>query len=235
LDQVGKTFDLNGLMIQGVGAIFLSHYSKTNNMHVDIEGSRGSFYNIIVPVHIPEGHDATFCLSDREDSFQGILKLDPSFGVVLGGESSHGTGVCNYRRKEEFRLSFAVYVADISEKNVELIASDSTSLWPTEGDTNWFQAQRGRLWTKDGSHSLKNDKGRRPMNVQDKLEDCSQLKHKCDTDLLGIRLQCPKTCELYLEDDVYYAKYFSSSNQDQQKVSAPTCSSSNPNHPTCFS
>jgi hypothetical protein len=231
LDQIGKTFDLNSLMIQGVGAIFLSKYSKTKNMHVDIEGSRGSFYNIIVPVHIPEGYDATFGLSDKGDSFIGKLKLDPDVGVVLGGESRHGTGVCDYRAKEEFRLSFAVYVADISKENVELIASDSTSLWPTEGDTEWFWAQRGRVWTKDGSHSLKTDKGRRPMNVQDKLGDCPQMKHMCDTDLLGIRLKCPKTCELYLEDGVYYAKYFSLS--EANNGSAPSCPSDDPTHPTC--
>jgi hypothetical protein len=203
LDQVGKTFDLEGLMVQGVGAIFLSEYENSENIHVDIPGSKGSFYNIIVPVHIPKGQSAQFYLTDGgEEDWKGITTLDPNIGVVLGGESAHGTGECNYREEKEFRLSFAVYVADINDDNMELIASDSTSLWPTSGDTDWFAAQHGRLWSKDGSTSLKNDKGRTPMVVEDLLDDCTV--EECESDPQGKRLQCPKTCRLYLNDNDYY-------------------------------
>ena len=223
LDQVAKTFDLDGLMIQGVGAIFLTEYTKTENMHVDIPGSRGSFYNIIVPVHIPVDDVAIFKLSDKDDDYQGKLKLDPNVGVVLGGESRHGTGECNYRRNEEFRLSFAVYVADINDDNIEMIASDSTSLWPTQGDTFFFESQKGRLWTRDGANSLKKDKGRMPMNIRDYHPACATMDKKlCMTDVQGMRLECPKTCELYLEDDVYYEKYFPNRTAPNQM---PTCSS----------
>lgn len=228
LEAVGKTFDLDSLMIQGVGAIFLSKYDNPNNIHIDIEGSRGSFYNIIVPVHIPVGHDAIFLLSDKGDEYEGEIKLDPNVGIVLGGESRHGTGKCNYRANEDFRLSFAIYVADIKEENVELIASDSTSLWPTDGDTSWFWAQRGRLWTKDGKNSLRDDKGREPLNVQDLKKDCPQWKNQCDIDLKGVRLECPKTCGLYLEDDVYYRTFFSDG------AGPPSCTADSPDHPTCL-
>ncbi|KAG7374770.1 hypothetical protein IV203_013865 [Nitzschia inconspicua] len=232
LEQVGKTFDLDGLMIQGVGAIFISENHKTDNMHMDIPGSRGSFYNIIVPVHIPEGEVSMFKLADAEDDATGALKLDPNVGVVLGGESRHGTGECNYRKKEEFRLSFAIYVADIDDANVDLIASDSTSLWPTEGDTFWFQAQKGRLWTRDGKHSLQNDQGRLPLYIEDDSEECATMdKKKCMTDLKGLRLLCPKTCELYLEDDIYYAKYFP--NSERRNISKPATCQEDANHPTC--
>jgi hypothetical protein len=227
LDQIGKAFDLNGLMIQGVGAIFLSQYDQPKNIHVDIEGSRGSFYNIIIPVHIPAGHDAIFMLSDKGDDYKGQIKLDPDVGIVLGGESRHGTGKCNYREEEDFRLSFAVYVADINDDNVELIASDSTSLWPTDGDTKWFMAQMGRCWTRDGKNSLLNDSGRRPLNVQDLHEECPQLIDQCDKDLKGVRLQCPKTCGLYLEDDVYYKRI------SPERASPPSCSIDHSEHPTC--
>jgi hypothetical protein len=199
-------------------------------MHSDIPGSRGSFYNIIVPVHIPEGEVSLFKVCDKGDEEgQGSLRLDPNVGVILGGESVHGTGECNYRDKEDFRLSFAIYVADINDQNVELIASDSTSLWPTEGDTFWFEAQKGRLWTRDGTHSLKNDKGRLPMNIQDSLPECATMdKEICMTDLKGMRLECPKTCELYLEDDVYFAKYFPDSLN-----AYPTACKVDATHPTC--
>ncbi|KAL3918054.1 MAG: hypothetical protein SGILL_004424 [Bacillariaceae sp.] len=230
LEQMGKAFDLDGLMVQGVGAIFISENDKTDNMHTDIPGSRGSFYNIIVPVHIPEDDVALFKLCDvGDEEGAGRLRLDPNVGVVLGGESVHGTGECNYRATEDFRLSFAVYVADINDENVELIASDSTSLWPNEGDTFWFEAQKGRLWTRDGTHSLKNDRGRLPMNIQDISAECAKMdKALCETDLKGMRLKCPKTCELYLEDDAYFAKYFPDS------INAmPTACKADASHPTC--
>ena len=203
LDSVGKTFDLSGLMVQGIGAIFLTEYEYSENMHVDIVGSKGSFYNVIVPVHIPENQKAKFYVADYEaEEGQGITDLDPNVGIVLGGESRHGTGECNYRDNKEFRLSFAIYVADINDENVELIASDSTSLWPTEGDTEWFAAQRGRLWSKDGSTSLANDKGRKSMVVKDLVDDCTV--ERCESDAQGKRLECPKTCRLYLNDEDYY-------------------------------
>lgn len=240
LDQLGKAFDLNSLMIQGVGAIFLTEYEATENIHVDIEGSRGSFYNIIVPVHIPVDDRAVFKIADRaedddgkvDDEFMGRLDLDPQVGVILGGESRHGTGECNYRPKKEFRLSFAVYVADINESNVDLIASDSTSLWPTEGDTFWLRAQKGRLWTKDGKNSIKYDKGRMPIHIQDSSDECASMDRKlCETDVQGMRLDCPKTCELYLEDDVYYAKYFNGINPST--ASGPSECTEDASHPTC--
>lgn len=201
LDQIGKTFDLNSLMVQGVGAIFLSEYENSDNMHVDIEGSKGSFYNVIVPVHIPENESAKFYVGEADSDDSGVTNLDPNVGIVLGGESRHGTGECNYRPAKEFRLSFAVYVADIHEENVDLIASDSTSLWPTRGDTEWFIAQRGRLWSKEGN-SIQNDKGRQSMKVEDLVEDCT-IEH-CESDAQGKRLECPKTCRLYLSDEDYF-------------------------------
>jgi hypothetical protein len=232
LDSLGKAFDLNSLMVQGVGAIFISQNKKTDNMHVDIPGSRGSFYNIIVPVHIPDGEVSTFKLSDVGDDITGQVKLDPNVGVVLGGESRHGTGECNYRKNEDFRLSFAIYVADISDKNVDLIASDSTSLWPTTGDTFWFQAQKGRLWTRDNKHSLLNDQGRLPIHIEDFSPECATMdKSKCISDLQGMRLDCPKTCEVYLEDDVYYDKYFPQSGR--RVIGQPTSCLEDSAHPTC--
>lgn len=232
LDEVGKAFDLDGLMVQGVGAIFLSEYDQTQNMHVDIPGSRGSFYNIIVPVHIPENDVSIFKVSDIEDEYQGQIRLDPNVGIVLGGESRHGTGECHYRPAKDFRLSFAVYVADINERNIDMIASDSTSLWPTSGDKFFFRAQKGRLWSKDGKKNMKDDTGRLPMNIQDNDKECATMdKSLCMTDVQGMRLNCPKTCELYLEDDVYYAKYFPKSERESLPNQHPTCDSNN--DPTC--
>eukprot|EP00934_Nitzschia_sp_Nitz4_P002300 Nitzschia sp. Nitz4//scaffold31_size150131//145303//147582//NITZ4_002856-RA/size150131-processed-gene-0.213-mRNA-1//1//CDS//3329547743//2300//frame0 len=201
LEQIGNAFDLQGLMIQGVGAIFLSEYEFMDNIHVDIEGSKGSFYNVIVPVYIPEDEKSALVVTDYYHGGSGSVNLDPNMGLILGGESPHGTAECNYREKRDVRLSFAVYLADINDNNVDLIASDSTSLWPTKGDTEWFRAQRGRLWSKDGN-SLRQDKGRQSMKVEDIVDDCNV--DDCVSDAAGKRLQCPKTCRLYLNDEDYF-------------------------------
>jgi hypothetical protein len=192
-------------MIQGIGIIFLSEYKISDNIHADLPGSKGSFYNIIVPLHIPENQTATFCIAESNaDDRVGTIKLTPHVGLVVGGESAHGTGACSYRATKDFRMSLAIYMADITEDNLELVASDTTSLWPTEGDTQWIWAQRGRLWSKDGSKSLKNDKGRYPLHVEDEHEKCPEWKNLCASDPTGIRLKCPKTCKVYMEDDAYY-------------------------------
>jgi hypothetical protein len=204
LESMGKILDLDTLMIQGVGAIFLSEYEISNNIHIDLPGSKGSFYNIIVPLHIPENQTAKFCVAENNGELSGTIKLAPHVGVIVGGESWHGTGSCSYRSTKDFRLSLAIYMADITEENFELVASDTTSLWPTEGDSHWIWAQRGRLWSKDGSKSLKHDQGRKPLHVKDKSIKCPAWRNHCASDPNGIRLKCPKTCKLYMEDDVYY-------------------------------
>jgi hypothetical protein len=114
----------------------------------------------------------------------------------------------------------------------ELVAGDSTSLWPTEEDVDWIKSQKARVWTRDGKRSLKNDVGRMPLHVKDlQPEECATMdKSLCTTDLEGMRLECPKTCQLYLEDDVYYAKYFPNSIHVSPKK---TCQEDDAGHPTC--
>jgi len=127
-------------------------------------------------------------------------------GTLLGAGTRHGTAECDYREKKDVRLSVAIYLADVNEENAEIVASDSTSLWPSQGDVNWFMAQRGRLWKSDGSRSLMTDKGRAPLGVEDKRRDCDKFEEKCISEPEGFRLDCPKTCKVYLDDEEYYAK-----------------------------
>lgn len=97
-------------------------------------------------------------------------------------------------------------MADLDDDNADLIASDSTSLWPTEGDVHWFKSQKGRLWRSDGSTSLKNDRGRKPLYAKDFRADCATVEPDlCMKDPTGVRLDCPKTCGVYENDEAYYS------------------------------
>ena len=206
LDTVGKLFDLDGLMIQGVGPIFLSHFDhdpEYKQIHRDLPGAKGAFFNVVVPLYIPEG-GASLYVGNDESALP--IQMRYNVGTLLGAETRHGTGECDYRDNHDVRLSVAIYLADVNEENQELIASDSTSLWPSIGDTNWFESQTGRFWRSDGSRSMKNDEGRTPLHVKDFFKNCDSMdKILCMEDPTGFRLNCPKTCNLYFEDHLYYA------------------------------
>jgi hypothetical protein len=205
LERIGKTFDLNGIMIQGIGAIFLSQYEQSKNMHVDMDGMAGTFFNILFPIHIPENDTGKLYIGDYERHSKATVNLRYDSAIVIGGETLHGTGECDYRDKRDLRLLLNVYIADVdSEQSVERIARDSTSLWPTYGDKEWFFSQKHRFYSRDGSNSMEFDRGRKPLNVVDEDEKCPEMKHLCEDDPDGWRLKCPKTCRVYLEDGEYY-------------------------------
>jgi len=200
------SFNLDGLMVQGIGPIFLSHFEhdpEYRQVHHDLIEAKGSFYNVIVPLYIPEG-GAKLYVGDMERDM--TVNMRYNVGTLLGAGTRHGTAECDYREQKDVRLSVAIYLADVNKENVGIIASDSTSLWPSEGDVHWFQAQQGRLWRRDGSRSLKTDQGRVPLHVEDKRQDCAQHVRRCVSDPAGFRLECPKTCKVYMEDDEYYKK-----------------------------
>jgi hypothetical protein len=208
LDSIGQAFDMNGIMIQGIGAIFLSQYEQSKNMHVDMDGMAGTFFNILFPIHIPENDTGKLYIGEyyhKEHHSKATVNLRFDNAIVIGGETLHGTGECDYRDKRDLRLLLNVYIADVeTEKSLERIARDSTSLWPTYGDKEWFLSQKHRFYSRDGSTSMKFDQGRKPLHVVDKDEKCPEMEHLCEDDPDGWRLKCPKTCRVYQEDDEYY-------------------------------
>ncbi len=206
LEAIGKEFDLDSLMVTGIGPIFLSYFehdSEYKQVHADLREAKGSFYNVVVPLYIPEGGASLYVGDDDGDRVLPI-QMRYNHGIVLGGGTFHGTAECDYREQRDVRLSVAIYLADVTEENIEDIAGDNTSLWPTEGDIDWFWSQRGRVWRYDRSVSLKTDRGRGPLFVEDERADCKDKKDLCMSDPTGFRLECAETCEVYLKDKEYY-------------------------------
>jgi hypothetical protein len=208
LDAIGKKFDLDGLMVTGIGPIFLSHFEhdpEFKQIHNDLAQAQGAFYNVVVPIYIPEGGASLYV---ADDDLERMLPVQMRYnqGLVIGAATYHGTGECDYREQRDVRLSVAIYLADVDDDNVEDIAEESSSLWPTEGDTDWFMSQQGRLWQSDGSRSLEYDEGREPLDVEDDRDDCQTMsRHLCMTEPKGFRLECAETCRVYLKDDTYYS------------------------------
>ena len=194
-------------MVTGIGPIFLSHFEhdpEYNQIHNDLAQAQGAFYNVVVPIYIPEGGASLYVADDDQERMLPI-QMRYNQGLVIGAATYHGTGECDYREQRDVRLSVAIYLADVDDENVEDIAGDNTSLWPTEGDTDWFMSQQGRLWQSDGSRSLKDDEGRYNLYVEDDRDDCQAMNHLCMTDPTGFRLECAETCRVYLKDNTYYS------------------------------
>uniref|UniRef100_A0A7S1VWC8 Uncharacterized protein n=1 Tax=Grammatophora oceanica TaxID=210454 RepID=A0A7S1VWC8_9STRA len=175
-------------------------------MHVDMGNTDHKFFNIVFPVRLPTSGRAQLDLSSTmEEKDSHPVSFRKNTGILLGGRSIHGTGQCNYRAAEEFRASLTIYLADITEQNIELIAGDSTALFPNQGDESWLRTQAGRVWGH--GNSLKQDLGRRPYGVSDDPKfDCPALakEGKCESDLKRVRKRCSKSCKVYMEDDAYY-------------------------------
>ncbi|KAL7555869.1 hypothetical protein ACA910_009948 [Epithemia clementina (nom. ined.)] len=129
-------------------------------------------------------------------------------GVLLGGESPHGTGNVDYRETREFRLAVSVYLDDYNAETVAAFDHDLNS-FPPQGDFDYVLTQQGRHWGGDrrGRGSLKNDRGRLPYNVVDQNNvDCPKFAEQGRCSNIEIRNLCIKSCKVYLEDEVYYEK-----------------------------
>ena len=56
LDAIGTKIDLDGLMVTGIGPIFLSYFEhdpEYEQIHQDLPEAKGVFYNVVVPIYIP--------------------------------------------------------------------------------------------------------------------------------------------------------------------------------------
>ena len=144
------------------------------------------------------------------------INFQHNVGILVGGDSIHGTGNCDYRTTKEIRLAVAVYFTDTNKDNVADFAEDSTAYYPPTGSTRFLMAQAGRHWKYDSNASLKNDIGRKELNIQDRKKKkayCSShisqtLEQKEGIDICGqdleFRNSCLKTCEVFMSEDKYY-------------------------------
>jgi hypothetical protein len=189
------------LVIHGNGAIFVSHFDadpdvELAQIHRDVPDTRGAFYNILVPIYLPEaaGEDASLHVGGVHEDRCAPVNLQYHVATVIGSDSLHGTGECDFRASKGFRLSMSIWVSEITETNLEVIAKDNYSPWPINDHKDWFRAQRGR--------NLTNDVGRAPISVNNKRTDCDVVKNQCDH--WRVRTDCAQACGLYMETQEYY-------------------------------
>jgi len=204
----------NQLVVHGLGAIFLSHFStdppQYSHLHRDVPNTRGAFYNILVPIYLPHDGDVSSLYIGGHDGICAPIHLQYNVATVVGSDSWHGTGECDYRANQGFRLSMSIWVSEITEETLPVIANDGLAPWPLHGDMDFFRSQKGR--------SLDPDMGRDPALplFEDQRPDCHRVKDKCETDLWGVRKECPQTCRVYMGNEEYYTNLESLKAQEEQ-------------------
>ena len=90
--------------------------------------AKGTFYNVVVPIYIPQG-GASLYIADDDWDCERLLPIQMRYnqGLVIGGATYHGTGECDDREQRDVHLSVAIHLADVDYYNVEDIAGDNTS------------------------------------------------------------------------------------------------------------
>ena len=197
LEAVGNYYNLDGLFVQGVGFIGVSHCSR-GYIHQDMTETGGKFFNVLIPLMLVEGAAPEFILQDDHGRI-GAAKYAYSEAFMVGDDAYHGTEACDYRSTKGMRMGASIYIADINNSNAEIITSDTTTIFPVPEDIAWAMAQKGRHW--GGNNSLVGDRGRKSFEIEDEWESCPELVKQgmCETDIWNTRLNCVKSCNIYME------------------------------------
>ncbi|VEU38563.1 unnamed protein product [Pseudo-nitzschia multistriata] len=250
-----------GYAMAGLGFLVVSR-SVASEVHADNPGGNSGLFNLLVPLVVPPPPlGAEFHLGSEASKKVAPLGLDPGVGLLLGSDTLHGTPDCDYRRQGGngrgstksngkrhtnagygMRVFASIYITDVREDNVGLVAGDGTALFPIPGQEGWLLAQRSRF--SGGPGSFARDLGREPFHPTDAdPQECPLLASRgwCEpgsehhsrvvatpvegrplvvADLSGgdspweVRLACPKSCGVYLDDDTDYFDRFAVARED---------------------
>jgi len=208
LNAIGTHFNLDGLFIQSVGFLGVTHCEE-GYLHNDFDNVDGKFFNLLIPVTSPEGAELNVAgerISNTTNATAIVgakINYDPQFGVLVGDKTLHGTRECDHRPQGDIRVVLSIYLADITDDNVHKVSSDDTAIFPVPEVEEWLWAQQGRHWSKD--MCMLPDKGRWPLWAEDRAERCAEVAKygKCDSSPKLARKICPQSCNVYMEDYEY--------------------------------
>ena len=69
-------------------------------------------------------------LSDDGEDIFGRLRYEYNVASLVGDDAYHATSAADYRVNKEMRMVASIYVADITEDNIEALMSDYTQHYP---------------------------------------------------------------------------------------------------------
>mmetsp|Transcript_9919 Transcript_9919/g.17243 ORF Transcript_9919/g.17243 Transcript_9919/m.17243 type:complete len:481 (-) Transcript_9919:92-1534(-) len=200
LKGIGEKFGLGTLHVDSFGFVSVTNCDR-GFIHTDWEDVEGHAFNFLVGIDSPEGAGPELIV---ENGRKGETYYGKNAGVLVGDGTRHGTRECDHRAKRQVRITASIYLADATKENLDILAGDTTSVFPPTGDgpgKEWIWTQRGRHWRKDGGQGLVGDLGRRPFKVEDNEDGCTQKD--CTNDTERGRNGCLKTCKVFMDDSEY--------------------------------
>eukprot|EP00581_Thalassiosira_minuscula_P008869 CAMPEP_0183706800 /NCGR_PEP_ID=MMETSP0737-20130205/3544_1 /TAXON_ID=385413 /ORGANISM="Thalassiosira miniscula, Strain CCMP1093" /LENGTH=514 /DNA_ID=CAMNT_0025934311 /DNA_START=76 /DNA_END=1617 /DNA_ORIENTATION=+ len=208
LKGIGEQFGLDTLHVDSFGFVSVTHCER-GFIHTDWEDVDGRAFNFLLGIYSPDDAGPELIVESGDGSGggkKGETYYGTNAGVLVGDGTRHGTRECDHRAKKEVRITCSIYLADPTEENLDILAGDTTSVFPPTGDgpgKEWIWTQRGRHWKKDEEGSgLVTDKGRTKfVVVEDSEEGCTE--EDCTNETDRGRNGCLKTCKVFIEDGVY--------------------------------
>jgi len=199
LDALGKFYGKTHLTVYGMGIFALSKCDAGAGIHRDAPGS--GVINVLIAVELADGADPELIVASDDESRIGEMKYEYDVGLVIGGDVPHGTIEVDYREKKGvLRMVASVYIAEVTDDNIEDLMDESSSLFPLQGDVRWLEAQRGRHW--GGGKNMAHDTGRKAFEYHDQDQEYCAEKASigwCEdgTQAYDMFNECPKACNVY--------------------------------------
>jgi hypothetical protein len=203
LEGIGTMFGLDTLHVDSLGFVAVTNCER-GYMHHDWNDVDRRAFNFLVGIHSPDNAGAELYIENDEER-RGEVQYGSNAGILVGDGTRHGTKECDHRSQHEVRITCSIYLADVTDDNLDILAADSTSIFPPTGASDWTWAQRGRHWDKNGGRSLVEDVGRRSYYVQDDEDGCERdmcLDAK-DSNIGEYRNECLRTCNVFMDDRDY--------------------------------
>eukprot|EP00984_Skeletonema_dohrnii_P016714 scaffold7470_cov84-Skeletonema_dohrnii-CCMP3373.AAC.5 len=132
LQGIGAMYGLDTLHVDSVGFVAVTNCER-GFMHHDWENVDGRAFNFLFGIHSPVDSGAELYVENDEER-RGELQYGSNHGILVGDGTRHGTKECDHRSHREVRITCSVYLADVTDDNLVVIAGDSTSIFPPTGD-----------------------------------------------------------------------------------------------------
>ena len=151
LKSMGEKLGLDGLAIYQVSFICVSKCFD-GRLHYDVTETGGKAFNIIAPIILAKDSSPELYIQANDDDppTVGEYRYELNSAIVLGDDVIHATADVNYT--SEFRLAISVYVADISEENIDALNNSFTVLHRPYSGTRLLDLA-GHHWKKETFHS----------------------------------------------------------------------------------
>jgi hypothetical protein len=131
LKGIGETLNMTGL-VAFHGTFIAASVSSKHYLHYDVTSTGAKHFNIIIPLLAASetGPELDIQDSKRLDT-EGLLKFgryryEYDYAMMIGDDTYHATSPVDYRMTKEFRMAATVFVAEVTEENVDAILTQYT-------------------------------------------------------------------------------------------------------------